>query len=95
MKTYYTICINNKDFEVSLENGKIYQAIPDNVAEKKNLIRVIDESGEDFLFPKENFIFLKESKTKNTYEIEKETFKKYFDTKYNYKPPIFMIKDKK
>jgi hypothetical protein len=95
MKTYYTICINNKDFEVSLENGKIYQAIPDNVAEKNNLIRVIDESGEDFLFPKENFIFLKESETKDKYQIEKKIFNKYFETKYNYKPSSFIVKDKK
>ncbi len=95
MKTYYTICINNKNFEVSLENGKIYQAIPDNIAEKNNLIRVIDESGEDFLFPKENFIFLKESGTKDTYEIEKKIFKKYFSTRYNSKPSVFMVKDKK
>ncbi len=50
------ICVKNEDYPASLEKRKIYEAIPDPVAEKHGQIRVIDESGEDYLFPQEYFI---------------------------------------
>ena len=50
------ICIKNEDYPASLEKRKIYEAIPDPVAEKHGQVRVIDESGEDYLFPQEYFI---------------------------------------
>lgn len=50
------ICIENAGFEVSLERRKIYIAIPDARAARFGQIRVIDESGEDYLYPEENFI---------------------------------------
>ena len=56
MKHQLIICIKNDDYCASLETRKIYEAIPDIEAEKHNQIRVIDESGEDYLYPKEYFI---------------------------------------
>jgi hypothetical protein len=50
------ICIKNDDYSVSLETRKIYEAIPDIEAEKHKQIRIIDESGEDYLYPEEYFI---------------------------------------
>lgn len=50
------ICLDNVGYEVSLERRKIYVAIPDSKAEKHGQIRVIDESGEDYLYAEENFI---------------------------------------
>jgi hypothetical protein len=50
------ICVKNEDYPASLEKRKIYEAIPDPVAEKHGQVRVIDESGEDYLFPQEYFI---------------------------------------
>jgi hypothetical protein len=50
------ICIKNEDYPASLEKRKIYEAIPDPVAEKHGQVRVIDESGEAYLFPQEYFI---------------------------------------
>jgi hypothetical protein len=47
----FVICINNKGFEVSLETRKLYEVLPDPDAEKHHQIRVIDESGEDYLYP--------------------------------------------
>ena len=47
------ICIDNSGYEVSLERRKIYVALPDARAEKLEQIRVIDESGEDYLYPQE------------------------------------------
>jgi len=45
------ICINNKGNEASLEQWKVYQCLPDEDAERHNEIRVIDEEGEDYLYP--------------------------------------------
>ena len=50
------ICLDNADFAVSLERRKIYVAIPDAQAEKVGQVRVIDESGEDYLYPKHLFV---------------------------------------
>ena len=52
----FVICIENKDFPVSLEIRKIYEVVPDSEAEKVEHIRVIDESGEDYLYPSSCFI---------------------------------------
>jgi hypothetical protein len=50
------ICVKNDDYPASLEKRKIYEAIPDSDATKYNQIRIIDESGEDYLYPEEYFI---------------------------------------
>ncbi len=50
------ICIDNSGYEVSLERRKIYVCIPDARVEKSGYLRVIDESGEDYLYPKESFV---------------------------------------
>jgi len=50
------ICVKNEDYTASLEKRKIYEAIPDKAAEKHAQIRVIDESGEDYLYPQDYFI---------------------------------------
>ena len=52
------ICVDNTGYEVSLERRKIYVAIPDARAEKLSQVRVIDESGEDYLYPAESFVSL-------------------------------------
>jgi hypothetical protein len=56
MKGIFMVCINNTGYEVSLERLKIYQVIPDVRAEKYQQIRVIDESGEDYLYPADYFV---------------------------------------
>jgi hypothetical protein len=50
------ICIDNSGFEVSLERRKIYVAIPDVRGESLGQIRVVDESGEDYLYPQTFFV---------------------------------------
>lgn len=49
------ICVNNRGYEASLEIRKIYEVISDKTAEKHHQLRVIDESGEDYLFPEDYF----------------------------------------
>jgi hypothetical protein len=51
----YVVCINNKDYPASLELRKLYPVVPDPQAEAHGMIRVIDESGEDYLFPADMF----------------------------------------
>ena len=52
----FAVCINNEDYEVSLELRKIYKVLPDAKAAEHHYIRVIDESGEDYLYPEDYFI---------------------------------------
>ncbi len=52
----FVICIDNSDYPASLEKRKIYEALPDDDAEKIELVRVIDESGEDYLYPASCFV---------------------------------------
>ena len=52
----FVICIENSDYPASLEKRKIYKVLPDKDAEKIEQIRVIDESGEDYLYPASCFI---------------------------------------
>lgn len=49
------ICLDNEGYAASLERRKIYVTLPDEEAEKRGLVRVIDESGEDYLYPKSSF----------------------------------------
>lgn len=51
----FVVCLKNKGYDVSLERRKIYQVLPDPGAAKHGLIRVIDESGEDYLYPQSFF----------------------------------------
>ena len=55
-KKRYVICVKSKGYGASLEVRKVYQAIPDPVAARHSLIRVIDESGEDYLYPGDYFL---------------------------------------
>lgn len=50
------ICLDNDGYEASLEQRKIYVALPDDSAENVGQLRIIDESGEDYLYPAERFV---------------------------------------
>lgn len=52
----FLICVDNKGYTVSLEKRKIYVALSDTMALKHGQVRVIDESGEDYLYPKSLFL---------------------------------------
>jgi hypothetical protein len=51
----FAICLNNTDYPASLELHKVYRVIPDEEAARDGDIRVIDESGEDYLYPAHYF----------------------------------------
>ncbi|MDQ1559196.1 MAG: hypothetical protein QOG00_3587 [Pyrinomonadaceae bacterium] len=52
------ICIDNTDYEMSLERRKVYPVLPDDSAARSDYVRVIDETGEDYLFPASLFILV-------------------------------------
>jgi hypothetical protein len=54
----FAICMNNSEYPVSLEVHKIYRVLPDEDAALDGDLRVIDESGEDYLYPAEYFLVL-------------------------------------
>jgi len=55
-RTRFVVCVKNGDYPASLEKRKIYQVLSDTPAQAHNLIRVVDESGEDYLYPADWFI---------------------------------------
>jgi len=56
MNQLFVICIDNEEYPASLERRKLYEVIPDGDAESLGQLRVKDESGEDYLYPKELFV---------------------------------------
>jgi len=53
----YALCIENKDSE-DLEKRKIYQVLPDKTAREEGYLRIVDETGEDYLYPESYFILI-------------------------------------
>ncbi|MFB2939093.1 hypothetical protein ACE1B6_27890 [Aerosakkonemataceae cyanobacterium BLCC-F154] len=62
----FVLCIKNENYSASLEVRKIYQIIPDSHAAKHNLVRIIDESGEDYLYPAAYFVAIELPKEAET-----------------------------
>ena len=52
----FAICIANTDYPAALEVRKIYQVLPDADAVQHQYLRIIDESGEDYLYPSAYFV---------------------------------------
>jgi hypothetical protein len=55
MKHKFLLCVSNEGYKASLEVRKLYENIPDKDAERHNQVRIIDESGEDYLYPSNFF----------------------------------------
>ena len=62
-KLAFVVCVKNDNYSVSLEVLKIYQIIPDLKANKHHMLRVVDESGEDYLYPEDYFISIEVPQT--------------------------------
>lgn len=54
--TTFVLCVNSGGYPASLEPRKVYQALNDPAAESRGLLRVVDESGEDYLYPSDLFV---------------------------------------
>jgi len=53
---HFAVCVQNNDYPASLELRKLYRVLDDDFAEQHSMIRVIDESGEDYLYPQDYFV---------------------------------------
>ena len=54
----FVLCIDNRGYKASLILGKVYRLIPDVKAAKDNMVRIVDESGEDYLYDQSYFVFV-------------------------------------
>ncbi|HYM13907.1 MAG TPA: hypothetical protein VEU62_24425 [Bryobacterales bacterium] len=54
----FALCIDNTDYQASLIPGKVYRILPDARAAADDLIRIVDETGEDYLYHKDYFVFV-------------------------------------
>jgi hypothetical protein len=52
----FAVCVRNEGYEASLELHKIYRVVPDLEADKEGDVRIVDESGEDYLYPAQWFV---------------------------------------
>jgi hypothetical protein len=70
---HFALCLNNTDYKASLIPGKIYRILKDVKGSKDDLVRIVDESGEDYLYHKSLFVFvdLPKTLTKKLIAIEK------------------------
>lgn len=70
---HFALCIDNTDYKASLIPGKVYRILKDAKASKDDLVRFVDESGEDYLYHKSLFVFvdLPKTLTKKLIAIEK------------------------
>ena len=57
MKSRYAVCVESKDCE-DLERGKVYAVLSDAKAKKEGFLRIVDESGDDYLYPESYFVFI-------------------------------------
>ena len=54
----FALCIDNTGYRASLIPGKVYPILPDPQAAKDQLVRIVDESSEDYLYHKDHFVFV-------------------------------------
>jgi hypothetical protein len=59
LKSRFVVCVDNTGYPASLELHKIYRTLPDKDAEADGDIRVIDESGEDYLYSRDRFVAIR------------------------------------
>jgi hypothetical protein len=54
----FALCVDNEEYQASLILGKVYRVLPNARAAKDDLVCIIDESGEDYLYHKSHFVFV-------------------------------------
>ena len=62
-RKHFALCLDNTDYEASLIRGKVYRITPDPRATQDDLVRIVDESGKDYLYHKSHFVFVDFSKS--------------------------------
>jgi hypothetical protein len=71
MSNQYMICVNNESFEVHLTRFRVYRVIPSKLGDKLGLIRLVDDSGEDYAYPAPMFHAIElPADVEKIYEVE-------------------------
>ncbi|MDQ3743383.1 MAG: hypothetical protein M3444_03275 [Acidobacteriota bacterium] len=68
----YALCVNNDGYEAALELRKLYKVVPPEKNNPADWLRIVDESGEDYLYSGERFVLL--TLPRDVEEIVEETF---------------------
>ena len=55
----FVVCIDNRAYPASLERGKIYRVIADAAAARRRYLRIVDETGEDYLYAQDRFVAIR------------------------------------
>jgi hypothetical protein len=55
----FVLCVRNDGYAASLERRKVYATLPDAAAAKHDMVRIVDESGQDYLYPADYFLALR------------------------------------
>ena len=55
---HFVVCVDNRGYPAGLELRGVYRVLADEWASERHLLRVVDESGEDYLYPEEYFAFV-------------------------------------
>lgn len=63
LRTTFAVCIDNRGYRASLELHKIYRVVPDDAAAADGDVRVVDESGEDYLYSADRFVEIEPPQT--------------------------------
>ena len=67
----FVLCVRNDEYPASLELRKVYRVLPDRPAAKEKMLRVVDESGEDYLYPADFFVPISvPKKVQSTFTIQ-------------------------
>jgi len=75
IETIFAICVNNSGYPASLELHKIYRVLPDDDADVDGDLRIVDESGEDYLYPASYFILV--DLPQNTERVLADSFSRH------------------
>lgn len=75
-KQQFALCLDNAYYEVSLVPGKVYLSMPDERAAQDDLVRIVDDSGEDYLYHKDLFAFVSFSESVETKLLAMEALRR-------------------
>jgi hypothetical protein len=91
----YAVCKYNRGYEASLEICKIYQILPDKEGGLHDMVRVIDESGEDYLYPSRLFVMISVPQTVESVLLKsvKQRTRRITSTKRRLRRPRQNLKD--
>jgi hypothetical protein len=71
MKAKFVMCIDNENYPLDLTIHKVYKVIPDEDAEQRKLVRIVDDSGEDYLHSASRFVSVELSEeAEQSFELE-------------------------